>query len=927
MERSSKMAHLVRTLKAGCWASCLVLFAAMPAWADFSSYCDLTVVGYDANRATLANFPVLVRISKTRITGFSYSQLQSDGKDLAFTSTDGETTYPHEIDTWDTDGESLVWVLLPSMKYSTTFRMNWGDDSITAAPAYTTSGQMWVDAGYVGVWHLGEQDPAGWTVGTLVDGVIGYSRDSSANALHGTNNVQSSHISDGAIGGARKATASSRSGAGVCVPGWIEYMDTHWNANFTASAWVRHNGSMYYDTILGSKSDLTGKVAGWAFGFTSSYSRFVVYGGSNIKKEMSSFPGSQSGGGWQKVDVSYASYRDVYTNGAPFSVDVSGANGATKSGLSLGIGANSNGTGGWLGDLDEVRVSSSIRSEDWIAADYDTVGNLGFLSFGTVVSDTASLIVSGDPENLGTSDPAYGTITAIAAGDSFTASVALPVYDEEATERWICTGYTHYEIVDPITGVKAVRQEGGTSSFPYTHVKRDELVWHFTNEWLVAVSATSGGTVSVGNAWVRNAETITITATPESGCDFWGWVGDTEGIADISAMSISPSITAARSLRAVFTPPGADASIQYVSTMGNDEYNGYFESSPKLTVQAAIDTLANSSGYGTVHVAPGTYVYAGTVSISNAIAVLGVAGDPEKVVIHADNIDNSKNRIALMVNHAGALVANLSIENAHRYAPGSPYGGNVSIDSAGGTVSNCIIRSATSTGNYARGTGAWLNSKNALLTHCVITNNSANGFGYQTTDGGYGGMFVHVEKGTVANCLIANNRDLSTAGMGGQDKQSWSSGVTIQNGGCILNSTVATNEAPWVGGIYLYPNGVATNVVVAGCVCTCRYPDADNNPMWNDIGFKGTLANASHCASDGGEELTDKCIAGTAAEFFRDFSGGDWRPALDSPLVNAGIAYDGIASFDLLGKKRVQGRAPDIGCYESAPSGLSVVIR
>jgi hypothetical protein len=43
--------------------------------------------------------------------------------------------------------------------------------------------------------------------------------------------------------------------------------------------------------------------------------------------------------------------------------------------------------------------------------------------------------------------------------------------------------------------------------------------------------------------------------------------------------------------------------------------------------------------------------------------------------------------------------------------------------------------------------------------------------------------------------------------------------------------------------------------------------------------------------------------------------------------VNKGVRYDGIAAFDLLGKKRVQGRAPDIGCYETMPSGLSVVIR
>ena len=75
-------------------AALATLLAATPlARADFSAYADLTVAGYDANRLALANFPVLVRISETGISGFSYSQLQSDGKDLAFTSTDGGTTY------------------------------------------------------------------------------------------------------------------------------------------------------------------------------------------------------------------------------------------------------------------------------------------------------------------------------------------------------------------------------------------------------------------------------------------------------------------------------------------------------------------------------------------------------------------------------------------------------------------------------------------------------------------------------------------------------------------------------------------------------------------------------------------------------------------------------------------------------------------
>ena len=42
------------------------------------------------------------------------------------------------------------------MENGTAFRMNWGDPDLAAAPAYTTNGQMWIDAGYVGVWHLGE---------------------------------------------------------------------------------------------------------------------------------------------------------------------------------------------------------------------------------------------------------------------------------------------------------------------------------------------------------------------------------------------------------------------------------------------------------------------------------------------------------------------------------------------------------------------------------------------------------------------------------------------------------------------------------------------------------------------------------------------------------------------------------------------------
>lgn len=588
------------------------------------------------------------------------------------------------------------------------------------------------------------------------------------------------------------------------------------------------------------------------------------------------------------------------------------------------------------------REGYTFTGWDRTASDFASVPE-SFTATAQYAANAATLIVSGDPENLGTADPGYGTVSAIAADDTFTASVVAPAAEEDATERWVCTGYTHYEITDLATGAKTVAQEGGTASFAYTHVFHDELVWHFTNEWLVAVSATQGGSVSVSESWVRNGETLQLVATPDEGWEFLGWRGDTNGVADITSASIAPTVAAARTLKAAFAPVGVDTSVQYVATSGDDANSGYTSESPKLTIQAAVNTLAEAAGNGTVHVAPGIYQAQSSqstdvgngataiVAISAPIAVVGDTGNPEDVIVRNTSTFNQAQAIVLYLSHPSAFVANLTAENAHRYAPLSgPFGGNVAIDSAGGIVSNCVIRNALWYSNYGRGTGAWLNSANALLTHCVITNNTAPGNGYQTTIGGgkglYGGLFVHVDNGNVANCLIANNRDSSGWSPGGQDKQSWSSGVTVREG-CLLNCTVATNEARWTGGIYLHQNGYATNVVVAGCVNRCSYLNSLGEIGWSDIGFKGTLANASHCASDGGEALDESCVAGTAAEFFRDFAGGDYQLAKNSPLRNKGIEYDGIAEFDLLGKKRVQGRAPDIGCYEARPNEFILIIR
>ena len=912
------------------------LFATQFARADFSAYCDLTVAGYDANRSALANFPVLVRISETGINGFSYSLMQSDGKDLAFTSTDG-ATYPHEIDTWNTAGESLVWVLLPSMENGTTFRMNWGDPSITAAPAYTTSGQMWIDAGYVGVWHLGE----------AADAL--FSHDSTANGLHATNNAVAAASVAGVVGSGRNPASTGKNGKdGMLVEGWTDWQDDHFTDTLTATAWVRHSGgNLNYDHVFSTKSSYADKNGGWSvLTAHAAASGWYTYGSGSAKTQVTTNILTGASAEWQHLAVTFnGGIRQLYLDGVSIQRDSKQARAtATTNALALGSTPLETSSGNhWRGDLDEMRVSSVARSDDWVYAECRTAIDPAFLTPGNAISDVALLTVAGDPENYGTAAPAYGSTTDVTAGGSLQASVTATNLLESGVERWICTGYTHYEILDAATGAKTMVQQGNTAAFAYMHVGQDELVWHFTNEWLVAAQTTVGGSVSAAETWVRNGETVSLAAAPEEGYDFWGWAGDTDGIADATAASIAPAVTAARTLKAVFVPTGADASVQYVAMTGDDANDGYSAQSPKLTIQAAVDTLAETLGHGTVHVAPGRYETSSSgsvavsanananVAVTNAIAVVGDGDNPEDVVVRNTSTFNQAQVIVFYLNHPGALVSNLTAENGYRTAPQSgPYGSNVAIDSAGGIVSNCVIRNASWYSNYGRGTGAWLNSNAALLTHCVVTNNSAHGNGYQTTISGgkglFGGLFVHVDKGTVANCLIANNRDSSGWSPGGQDKQSWSSGVTIREGS-LLNCTVVTNEARYTGGVYLHPDGYAKNVVVAGCVNRCSYTNSLGQIGWSDIGFKGTLANASHCASDGGEALDGTCVAGTAADFFADFNGGDYRLSKNSPLRNKGLEYDDIAEFDLAGKKRVQGRAPDIGCYETSPDAFLIIVR
>ena len=136
-----------KTIRAAIAAMC-VATAFSPAYAEAKEATLKTTYSGSA----ITGFQVLVKLSASNDAyGFSYTEAGGALHNIWFTSADGATVYPHEIDKWDTSGDSFVWVLLPELASGTTFKMHWSDSS---GDVRSSSGNVW--DGYVGVWHMNE---------------------------------------------------------------------------------------------------------------------------------------------------------------------------------------------------------------------------------------------------------------------------------------------------------------------------------------------------------------------------------------------------------------------------------------------------------------------------------------------------------------------------------------------------------------------------------------------------------------------------------------------------------------------------------------------------------------------------------------------------------------------------------------------------
>ena len=336
-----------------------------PVAASFARGAQFEVAGYDASKSALSDFPVLVRIANDSPSGFAYSQLQSPstGADLCFIDMDGNGL-PFEIDTWDPDGTSLVWVTLPSMEHGTQFVMCWG--SATSGKTVCADNPF---AGYKGVWHMDSVDPD----------------DSSPNGFNGTHRTDNLSAVNGPVGTAVNVPRVNNNDGMTCgqiIP------NPELTGGFTVEGWCRptqYGGMGDGAAMFGKRQFISIRIA------SDSQVTVTTPGKSDHKLTGLALPAVNTWWHWAvtfKMNTGTDGLK-LYVNGQ--CVKTAGAGDINdKTGTTEVFLGNNEWNQAFKGDLDEIRLSAGLKSADWIYATYAAQSDAAFLTAGAAQAYEAS---------------------------------------------------------------------------------------------------------------------------------------------------------------------------------------------------------------------------------------------------------------------------------------------------------------------------------------------------------------------------------------------------------------------------------------------------------------------------------------------------------------------------------------------------------
>ena len=359
--------------------------------------------------ATLTDFPVLVRISEydeatgKGIRNFDYDGcLLPDGGDLRFADENG-TLLMSEVDIWNTNGESLVWVKVPTLAKGTKIWAHYGSKYTHAV----NPKDVWSN-GFLGVWHLGAEGSSDQPDSVEGGNSFKLTTDYADGVRAGTNGVAG-----------LAAAFNQRSGDGYGAytiadssqkySGFTKFTVEYWTyQNDHAPSAAPSNAQILFKSNAWSAFEAQGNGRnGLQIYISGNSGESYVNAANNAQNKpvqavwnhsVHVFDGSDGGVAGEDTTIN----RAVYLNGRRCDLSSSGELKGTlvSNGNKLCLGNNNAPSSGnkypapYRGIIDEVRISTVTRSAAWVKATYDTIANnAAFTAYGSARNTREGLTV------------------------------------------------------------------------------------------------------------------------------------------------------------------------------------------------------------------------------------------------------------------------------------------------------------------------------------------------------------------------------------------------------------------------------------------------------------------------------------------------------------------------------------------------------
>ncbi len=373
---------------------------------DYGSSVKITLTESPLD-TSLHGFPALIRLG-TNIQGFSYRHFASPvGHDLRMTEAPSSRPIAFEIDEWDTNGTSWIWVRIPQPGTAGSAVCGfWGNPLSTQLPETATDGSTWKED-YMLVWHLKEsslpfKDSAGEHPATMGDPPTSYPA--------------------GVVGRAAWFNGSSD---------YLRSAALQLGDSFTLSAWVRTDPSV--NSIQTVWANKTGGNATDGFALfinswqTKDAKLILETGNGTVGAAVGTAINAVTSGTWHHVAAAVdraGGMARLYVDGeerASGSVRTDFANTAP-----LFLGRFTDAIYYFRGAIDEARIHRGLASSATLRAEWLNAGsNLIFQSYSPITrqSPQAALVPGGDAAFVLTW-PAFGVGFALTTATSLIPPVA-----------------------------------------------------------------------------------------------------------------------------------------------------------------------------------------------------------------------------------------------------------------------------------------------------------------------------------------------------------------------------------------------------------------------------------------------------------------------------------------------------------------------